>query len=258
MISLSSIVKIGSGYELLQPLPRRNVKCGEEPKCAGAPEKETSPGALRDTYLGELRQEQERIMDMAVKKSHLIEKEAEGRAEALIERARKMSSEIMADAGKEGYDAGYKDGLEKGAAEARQAAFATIEEIKKFAELMNVRWEEEMRNQSKELIKLSFTIAEKIMRQQIAVSEDAVGAMMDDIMRDRRGSLKVYVSEYDSTLDLQMGKLVAEKLKRDWQDTQVVLLQENDRLMIETEDGTLDVGIDGQLNALKEAIDAEI
>lgn len=257
MISLSSIVKIGSGYELLQTvLPHKSAESAENPKSTGTPE--AMAGEIRNAYLDEIRREQEQIIGTAVKRSQLIETEAEHKAQSLIERARKMSGEIMAEAEKKGYDAGYKDGLEIGAEDARRTAFVTIDEIKRFADLMNERLNETVQNQSKDLIKLSFTIAEKIMRQQIAVSEDAVGTMMDDLLRDQRGSLKVYVSEYDSILQLQMGKAVAEKLKRDWQDTQVVLLQENDRLMVETEEGTLDAGINEQLPMLKEVVDAEI
>lgn len=259
MISLSrsNIVKVGSGYKMLQPSsPAKNIEYYESPKTTAAPDFMTAE--RRSAYLDEIKQEQEEIVNNTVKRCKIIEEDAADKARSLIEHAQTVSGEIMDKAEKKGYETGYKEGFTSGAEEARMAASASIDEIRRFADLVNERLNEAIQSQKKDLIKLSFTIAEKIMRQHIAVSEDAVGAMMDELLSEQNGSLKVYVSEYDSTLQLQMGKAVVEKLKRDWQDAQVVLLQENDCLMIDTEDGTTDAGIRHQLDRLMEVVDAEI
>ena len=254
---MSSIVKAGKSIEISMDKKHKNNVNEIHSINFKAVNKQEIEG-VADKFLDDLRQQRETMISTALKKSRHIDQEAEKRANATINQAQKMSRKLMDDAEKKGYNYGYSQGLLAGKEEALKAVSLGLEEIEKFTLMMNNHLEQMVRSQQHDLVNLSFAIAEKIMRQQMSMSEDAIGEMLEDILKEEQSLVRLYVSEYDKTLDLNMSKAVSKKLKENWKDAKVVVLKEDDKLMIETEEGTIDISINNQIKTLKEAVNATL
>jgi flagellar assembly protein FliH len=74
------------------------------------------------------------------------------------------------------------------------------------------------------------------------------------IHKDDTG-VKVYLSEYQKSLDLHINKTVIDQLKALSQKSKVVILKEEDRIVVETDQSVIDVSVPVQLQQIQKAIE---
>ena len=205
MISLSSIVKA----KLLTYIPKSNDYPPE--RSSNPPEDADSPAACSNDQ--GMIERQEVILNQAIIKSQHIESEAKKRADALIENALKNSREIMENAEKKGYDEGYLRGLVDGADASEQAAAEGLTELGRLIELFKGEQRETLARQERDIIEIAFELSNKIMKHHVEIDDTAVFRMLEEIIQENEGSMKIILSEYQRNLDVRIDKTALKKLK---------------------------------------------
>jgi len=243
MISLSSIVKAN----LLTNLPQRSM---ESINAAS----EIDSAVIEKIDINEVNEKKETIIRQALKKSRHIENEAKLRADALINSAMKSSREIMNTAEKKGYDEGYLRGLVDGATASENAAEEGLTELKHLIELFKSDQKSALGRDEKDLMTIAFELAKKIMKQHLQTDESAVQKMLEEIVMENEGNIKIYMSEYQKTLDIHIDKAIVRKMKGAIKDAKIVMIKEEDLIMSENEGGVVDMSIPVQLEQLKKAV----
>jgi len=239
---LSSIVKAKLYYDVPQSIELNRVKCDY--------------GSLeRDRIINEINEKKEAIMKQAVKRAQLIEDEALKRADFIVESAIKNSQSIINEAQNKGYEEGYLRGLVDGANASENAAKEGLHEISRLVELMKSEQKEALCRQEEELVAISFEIAMKIMKQQVKIDENAIPKMLEEIIHENQTGLKISISEYQKTLDLRIDKVMAKRIRDTLKDAKFVFVKEEDNIMIETDNGIVDISVPVQIAQLKEALD---
>ncbi len=246
MISLSSIVKARQ----LVNLPKKdNAKHLKEVQLAiQAVQTERNQG------ISEWLEKKETIIKQALKKAKHIENDAELRAEAIINNAISDSREIISTAEKKGYDDGYRRGLADGALASEKAAEESLLELKQLIDCFRSEQLELKKREEKHLIDIAFELAKKIMKHHVHKDEGAFLNMLDEIIRENEGSMKIYLSEYQKCLDIRIDKDMAKKIRSMLGDTKLVLLKEEDLIMVENESGIVDMSVPTQLEQLKRVV----
>jgi len=244
MISLSSIVKA----KQLTDAPPRSLDNGNTAQ-------EINREEIEKTSVGEMNEKKEIILRQALKKAEHIEKEAQLRADALVDNALKSSREIMNVAEKKGYDEGYLRGLVDGANASENAAEEGLHELKRLIELFKTNQKSALDRDEKDLMEIAFELAKKIMKQHVQADENAVQKMLEEIVSENQGSLKIYFSEYQKTLDIHIDKAIAKKMRNLTKDAKLVIIKEGDLIMSENEGGIVDMSVPVQLEQLKKAVD---
>ena len=242
MISLSSIVKA----KLLTDLPKPSEYL------VSAPQIDSSE--IQNTSISELNEKKESMIRQALKKARHIENEAQLRAHALIDSAMKSSREIMNSAEKKGYDEGYLRGLVEGATASELAAEEGLHELRSLIECFKEEQKAAMDREEQDLLNIAFELSKKIMKQHVHADETAVLKMLEEIVMENEGSLKIYLSEYQKTLDIHIDKAIVKKIKNQFKEAKVVLIKEEDLIMSETEGGIVDMSVPVQLEQLKKAV----
>jgi flagellar assembly protein FliH len=249
MISLSSIVKA----RLLKYIPNSAEYMMDYTKKESAAE----------TYAGEetppydtngMIERQEALLNQAVKKSRHVESEAQRRADALIESALKSGREIMDNAEKQGYEEGYLRGLTDGALAAEDAAEESLTELRRLVENFKSVQQAVLKREEKNLLEIAMELSKKILRQQLHSDEDILLKMLDEIVLENEDSVKIYLSEYQKSLDVHLDKTIIKKIKGLSKDSKIVLLKDEDLIMCENESGIVDMSVPVQLEQLKKAI----
>jgi len=244
MISLSSIVKA----KQLTDAPPRPLDIGNT-----APEIGTME--IENTSVSEMNEKKEIILRQALKKAEHIENEAQLRADALVDNALKSSREIMNVAEKRGYDEGYLRGLVDGANASETAAEEGLIELRQLIDLFKTDQKSALERNEKDLMEIAFELARKIMKQHVQTDENAVQKMLEEIVSENEGSLKIYFSEYQKTLGIHIDKAIAKKMRNLTKDAKLVIIKEGDLIMSENEGGIVDMSVPVQLEQLKKAVD---
>jgi Flagellar biosynthesis/type III secretory pathway protein len=244
MISLSSIVKA----KQLTDIPPRMADSGRTVI-------ETDKAELERAGINEINEKKESILSQALNKAKYIESEAQARADALIESAMKNSRQIMSDAEKNGYDEGYLRGLVDGANASETAAEEGLLELKQLIDLFKTEQRHALEHQEKDIMEIAFELSKKIMKHHVQADENAVQKMLEEILIENEGSLKIYFSEYQKTLDLHIDKAAAKKMRNLMKDVKLVMIKEADLIMSENEGGIVDMSVPVQLEQLKKAVD---
>lgn len=250
MISLSSIVKA----RLLKYIPNSvdytmdyKKKESVAESCA---EREETPSPGTNGMIDR----QEALLNQAVKKSQHIESEAQRRADALIESALKSSREIMDNAEKQGYEEGYLRGLTDGALAAEDAAEESLSELRCLIENFKSVQKAALKREEKNLLEIAMELSKKILKQQLHSDEGILLQMLDEIVLENEESMKIYLSEYQKSLDVHLDKTIIKKIKSLSKDSKIVLLKDEDLIMCENENGIVDMSVPVQLEQLKNAI----
>ena len=248
MISLSSIVKA----KLLTDLPKGKDHHWEK--------NEFQVLNRKNAETDEFNEKRDSIISLAVEKSRYMDNEAKNRANSLIENAQRTSKVIMADAEKKGYEEGYNQGMMEGIKTCEREAEKGLQELQALVRFMEEERLHALQQQKKDLMSIAFEIAKKVMKQQVHTNEDIMVRMLEEILNENHGQVKVYLSEYQKTLDLNLDKSIAQRLKGICQDTtvKVVMLKEEDKIMIEAEDGIIDMSFPVQLRQLEDALNDAI
>jgi flagellar biosynthesis/type III secretory pathway protein FliH len=106
-----------------------------------------------------------------------------------------------------------------------------------------------------ELILIALEAAKRVMRQQCRVDSDAVSKMLEEILLENEGVTKLYLSEFQNTLAFRLDKNITRKIRRFASDLKTVLVRDNeDGIMLESENGVTDVSVPTQLELLKRAV----
>ncbi len=236
MISLSSIVKAKTLHI-----------------CPNHEDGNISRGQSRGTPT-DLDKKRELILEQALRKSRQISDEAVKRAEETVESAIVESRSIRIEAEQRGYQEGYIQGLKDGSDKARKDAEEGLQGISDLILAIRNERMEALERQEKDLLEIAFEIAKKIMRQQILIDENSIPQMLEEVIAEHETGMRIFLPEYSKTLDVAIDKSVAKKIRSTWKNVKVILTKNDDLIMAETENGTVDMSIPVQLSQLQKAI----
>ena len=192
--------------------------------------------------------------------------EALRKANDLVKSALKSSEEIKQKSEElgyqEGYGTGYDEGLRQGLEEGRQeglrAAAAEAElglqEIREVIDCMNQERQAALESQEADLLAIAFEISRKIMRQQIQEDNDVFLKIFDEVIHGDDVGLKIYLSESQKTIDFHVTKEIVEKIKKLSNKSKVIIMKEDDKIMVETDDAVIDMSLPVQLQQLNKTI----
>ncbi len=163
--------------------------------------------------------------------------------------------EGLKDGSREGFQVGLKEGLNEGAAQAEAELENKLQEINELLELINNERQRALDNQQQDLLDIAFEIAKKIMKHQVQEDRDLFLKLFDEVIHGDEEDLKIYLSENQKTLDLHINKEMSEKLKNLSKKSKVIILKDEDKIMVETNDSVIDMSLPVQLEQLEKAIE---
>lgn len=163
--------------------------------------------------------------------------------------------EGLQDGTQEGFQAGLKEGLNEGLAQAAAEIENKLREIDEILEQINLERQRALDNQEQELLDIAFEIAKKIMKHQVHEDRDLFLKFFDEVIHGDEEDLKIYLSENQKTLDLHINKEMSEKLKKLAKKSKVIILKDEDKIMVETNDSVIDMSLPVQLDQLEKAIE---
>jgi flagellar assembly protein FliH len=198
------------------------------------------------------------MLDDAAEKAKEIIHSAEDKAADIVRGAARQGETIKQDAEAEGFEAGYARGAEEGRRAAEATAAAYIEELEALAECIRKERIEALYREEKDLILIAVETAEKIMRRQCRTDVNAVSGMLNEIIRENEDTVRLYLSEFQNTLELHLDKNITKKIKRFAGGLKTVLVKEDDSIMLETETGVMDASIPAQLEIVKELLTEDL
>jgi flagellar assembly protein FliH len=195
--------------------------------------------------------------------------DAAERAKELVRAAREDAAEIAREAASRavlireeaeasGFEAGYARGAEEGRRVALAATEDHMEELEALAECIRRERLEALRREEKDLILIAVAAAEKILRGQCLVDTSAVSKMLAEVVRESDDVIRLYLSEFQNSLELHLDKNITKKLKRFANGLKTVLVKEDDSIMLETETGVVDASIPSQLAILRETLTEDL
>lgn len=243
MISLSSIVKANSVVNTYGPA----VLQGDGPALR---ETAAPAEALRDPK----DRKEEQLLRQTIKKAAHIESEANSRADSIIRTAMKSSREIFREAEEKGYGEGYFRGLTEGAEAAMQAAEEGLEEVKAVAEAFRTAKDEILAREEENLIEIAFELAGKILRQTLRRDPEAAARMLEEIAAENQRGVTISLSERQSSLGITVDKALLDRVRASVEPTKLILLREDDKLMVETDRGMVDLSVPVQMDRLRKAV----
>lgn len=154
----------------------------------------------------------------------------------------------------QGHESGLAQGLKEGAEAAKAQAQEGLNEIQELIECLKQERQTALENRKDDMLSVAFEIAKKIMKQQAKCDENLLPGMLEDIILDNDEDLKIYLSEYQKTLDIHIDKEISERIRKISKNAKVIILKEDDKIMIETKNGVVDMSLPVQLDQLGKAI----
>jgi flagellar assembly protein FliH len=251
-LSNSKIVKSYQQYEI-PPEVLAILRSSADEKTEKAEKTEKTEKSVSSIY-DEAAETVQKMLDNAAAKAEERIRAAEEEAAGVIRGATKQCDAIKQDAEAEGFDAGYARGAEEGRRATETAVAAYIEEIKALVECIRAERTEALYREEKDLILIAVEAAEKIMRQQCRIDMNAVSNMLGELVREHEGAVRLYLSEFQHTLELHLDKNITKKIKRFASGLKTVLVKEDDSIMLETDMGVVDASIPAQLETVKEML----
>ncbi len=229
-------------------------------------------GIYEDIKLKEQLEEEYRIKEEELQKRLVETEEA---CEQMIKNAQLEASNLKEDAQnevlsiekkayEEGYDQGVKNGYEDGYKEAyedniekaKEEADKIIENATNMLQQANDEIANYMKSNKENILNLSISIAEKIMRDKFedkTIMENLLEKAIEEFKLRENFIIKVN-SYYKESLDLQINELKeANKISSDVFVLEDNLLQKGNAI-IETSKGRMIVGIDSVLEKIKEEL----
>ena len=197
------------------------------------------------------------IIDEAVRHAEVIKLNAVSEAEDILNDAETHVLAIRKTAEEAGYNAGYVKGEVDGLKKAMDNAAMMLSEINAIVEEMRRLKLEAAQDLERELICIALETAGKVMRQQCRVDTGAVSKMLEEVISDTEGVIKLYLSEMQNTLEMQLDKGIVKKIRNFAKGLKTVIVSEPDSLLLETETGIVDLSIQVQMDAIKESLMSE-
>ncbi|MGV8906695.1 MAG: FliH/SctL family protein [Acetobacterium sp.] len=159
---------------------------------------------------------------------------------------------------KEGFGKGHEMGLDQGLKDGAEAAAAQAEdglnEIQELLAFLKNERQTALENRKNDMVAVAFEMATKIMKQQVRINENAIPGMLEEIILENEEGLKIYLSEYQKTLDIHIDQEISEKIRKLSKNAKVIILKEDDKIMVETKNGVVDMSLPVQLDQLGKAI----
>jgi flagellar assembly protein FliH len=202
----------------------------------------------------EMAEAMQAVLDESARQAEETRAAAEAKAAALLEDARRRAEELSKQAEEDGYKAGFDAGEAAGREAAAARAAEYVEEIASLAEEMREIKREFVLENEKEMVCVALETANKVMRQQCRVDTDAVSKMLEEAVAENDGSVRLYLSELQNTLELRLDKNITKKIKSFARGLKTVMVSEPDSILLETEGGIVDIGIPTQMEMIKASL----
>lgn len=197
------------------------------------------------------------LIDNATKKAEEIVNEAQSRSSQIIEAARKEAERIKNDA----YMAALKKGLNEGTQKGIEEGLKKTKDIRSNAEeVLNEAHKasrEYIENHRKEIMELSFTIAEKVINSELSRDDSIIVGIANKAIENcvSKGQVVITVNPMDyANLDCRVDELE----KSAGENAVITIIKDNDIRLggckVDTGLSTVDATIDGQLEKIKEAL----
>lgn len=233
--------------ELVENLSIMESECEEK--------NEKNKGPSEKPFVDQTPTESEAILMQAIKKAHEINIEANGRYKEIIEDAQKEGCLIKEAAELSGYEDGYQKGLAEGLRIAAENAREGLSELQEIIETIKEEGRTALKFQEKHLIQLAFDLARKILKQQVEADKETIYRMLESIILENQRGVTIYLSEYHATLDIHIDKFLCSRIEKISSGNKLVIIkEEDDVIMLETDKGLIDLNVNGQLENLKDAI----
>lgn len=259
-ISLSSIVKAKWVTHIDKPVGIAVEKQPEKQL-----KNESKPDQTEDTVVNQSAEDESveamrsanELMKEAIKASQEIKEKSQetGYKEGFSQGYATGHEEGYREGTQEGFQAGLRDGLDEGMAKAAAELDLKLTEINELYQLIAKERQNALDQQEQNLLDIAFEIAKKIMKNQVQEDKDLFLKFFDEVIHGDEEDLKIYLSENQKTLDLHVNKEMAEKLKKLAHKSKVIILKDEDKIMVETNDSVIDMSLPVQLNQLEKAIE---
>ncbi|MEO1814722.1 MAG: FliH/SctL family protein [Acetobacterium sp.] len=197
------------------------------------------------------------LMKEAIKASQEIKEKSQetGYQEGFSQGYATGHQEGLRDGAQEGFQVGLKDGLNDGMNQAAAEIENKLQEINELLTEIKSERQRALDSQQQEMLDISFEIAKKIMKHQVQEDRDLFLKFFDEVIHGDEEDLKIYLSENQKTLDLHINKEMSEKLKKLAKKSKVIILKDEDKIMVETNDSVIDMSLPVQLDQLEKAIE---
>lgn len=167
---------------------------------------EIDPGHSEDqkkTYDDELRLMKEDMLEAVKVESDRMKSEADEERTSIIQQAYDQSSNVLEKARKEGYDAGFQEGVANGYGEATQLIEEALEtKDKYFEKYKNIKIESE-----KALTEIIIQTVEKILNKHVEEDYDVVTGLVESALQKcaftSNLALRVSPDDYDNAISIK-------------------------------------------------------
>jgi flagellar assembly protein FliH len=261
---LSSIVKAKWVSQINTPIVMPVV---QQPEAEAEAEVDNETQLVQDTEIAEDKSDHDEsveamfaaneLMKEAIRASQEIKEKSQetGYQEGFSQGYATGFQEGLRDGAQDGFQAGLKDGLNEGQAQAAAEIENKLQEINELLAEIKSERQRALDSQQQEMLDIAFEIAKKIMKHQVQEDRDLFLKFFDEVIHGDEEDLKIYLSENQKTLDLHINKEMSEKLKKLAKKSKVIILKDEDKIMVETNDSVIDMSLPVQLDQLEKAIE---
>lgn len=196
------------------------------------------------------------LMKEAIKASQEIKEKSQetGYKEGFSQGYAAGHEEGFQEGTKEGFQTGLKEGLNEGLSKSAAEIELKLQEISEVLDLIKAERQEALARQEQDIMDVAFEIAKKIMKHHVQDDHDLFLKFFDEVIHGDEEDLKIYLSENQKTLDLHITKEMTEKLKKLAKKSKVIILKDEDKIMVETNDSVIDISLPVQMDQLEKAI----
>jgi flagellar assembly protein FliH len=184
-----------------------------------------------------------------------MKESAEKKAAAIVRVAEMKAGSIKKEAEETGYRLGYIRGMEDGEIKVRAEAAVQMDDLASLIHAVRLERELALEREEKELVYMALEAAKKVMRQHCRVEPRAVSKMLQEVLLENEEIIKIYLSEFQDTLELQLDKNITKKIRNFAKGLNAVIVKERDTIMLESQTGIIDVSIPTQMEMLEESIE---
>ena len=198
--------------------------------------------------------------DAAGRSPGALRQSAAGGAEILLAEARRVLEDANREAEqvqREAWRAGFEQGEKAGERLALQKVEPVLASLGELVEGVRRERENLVRHHQQDLVKIAFAIAQRVVRAELAAAPEAVTRAVEDALArvGVRDEIRIFVSPQDAALverylqEARPGGMEAGHLKL---ESDASIARGGCRL--ESEAGTIDATIEGQMRALRAAL----
>lgn len=197
------------------------------------------------------------LMKEAIKASQEIKEKSQetGYQEGFSQGYAAGHEEGFQEGTQEGFQTGLKEGLDEGLSKSALEIERKLQEISEVLDLIKTERQEALVRQEQDIMDVSFEVAKKIMKYHVQDDHELFLKFFDEVIHGDEEDLKIYLSENQKTLDLHINREMTEKLKKLAKKSKVIILKDEDKIMVETNDSVIDMSLPVQMKQLEKAIE---